>query len=145
MKNLILLLALSVAFTACQKEQVDEDTVNIIPPQEVKYKVITRTDARKQIKCELWAADLKTHEKRQKVGEIDTITTQTDITLTLLQNVKPVMYCYASLTVHVLDNKYDTFYIEIANDEGPLVYRGGTCETDFYDITDIFLQLYHKQ
>lgn len=140
MKQLTILLLL-IIMIGCKKEPIDPNPVNIIPPQDVYYTVKTRTNAPKHIVCKLYAADLVTKEQRQLIGQIDTITTLTNITLILKSNVKPVMYCYGSLIVNVLDNKYDTFYIEIANDKDFLVSRGGTCQTDFYDIQDMFLQL----
>jgi len=133
MKNLLIILTFFLC--ACQEKE-ETDLVNIIPPQQVVYTVKSKSDTRKHIICELWTAG-----KGQKVAVCDTFITQTDITLTLMQNVQPTFKCVASLTIEVLDGEYDTFAISIGNDKGPIVGREASCETNYYEITDEILYL----
>lgn len=138
MKKLYYLLIL-FAIVACKKE---ETKPTIIPPQEVHYNIQSKTDSRKHIICKLWSINRETNLKDKLVNSIDTIVTEKNINLILLQNVNPVIYCIASLQVNILDNKYDTLSISIGNDIKPLIKHSFSCQTNYLDIQNEFINLF---
>lgn len=144
MKTLVMILAL-IAFSGCQKEE--GEPVNIINPQTVVYSIYSRTGATKRIRCELYAVKEKTREKGQFVGYLDTVVTGNGkFTFRMIQNVRPVMYCIASLRVDMLSGGFDTLALEIGNEKHFSIRRSQSCAThDYYDIVDEYINLMTNQ
>jgi len=147
MKNLILLFAISLTLFACQKPEQEDpaDKVEIIGPQDVTYKMYTRTNAAKHVVCKLYAVNAD-DSKGQLVGVIDTVVTDSGwINFTLTQTQRPTFKCYAGMEVHVLNGEYDTFGLSIeGGNRGLMISRGGTCDTDFYNLEETLFSLYSR-
>ncbi|MES2780056.1 MAG: hypothetical protein V4651_09200 [Bacteroidota bacterium] len=140
MKNIILILL--VAFLASCKKEAPEDIVNILPAQPVYFTVGAHDTLPKSIHLEMWSVKQGTKEKGELIAQIDTtISIHEKTTFTLWQNVKPVIYCIATLSVKTKAGS-DIINLEISSKSGMCVRRATGCFTDQYAIDNQYISLY---
>ena len=140
MKNSILILLITL-FICCKKESSTDD-VTILSSQPVYYTVEAHDTLPKSIHLELWSVKQGTKEKGTLVAQIDTIVSiHGKTTFTLLQDVKPVIYCIATLSVKANDVS-DFINLEIGSNSGMRVRKATGCPIDQYAITNEYISLY---
>lgn len=141
MKNFILLTLLVTLFASCQKESPAEE-LNIIPPQPVHFTVEAQDTLPKSVHIELWSVKQGTQEKKDLVAVIDTtVSIHNKATFTLWQNVKPVIYCIATINVTPKVGS-DFINLQIDCETGMRVRKASNCPTDHYAITNEYIALY---
>lgn len=136
MKYLFIIL---VALASCKKEDSYEyANLPTIPTQcDVTFTVKGRTDSRKHITGELWSVVQGTRDKAVLVGRIDTIIESSYFSMKLVQSVRPVVHCIASMRVQGMD----TLSISISSD-AESVRRSNSCMVSDYSLDDIYLNIY---
>lgn len=118
------------------------DDLHILPAQPVYFTVEALDTLPKSIHLELWSVKQGTKEKGELVAQIDTtISIHGKTTFTFLQNVKPVIYCIATLSVKA-NVKSDMINLEIAANSGMRVRKVKGCLTDKYEIRNEYISLY---
>lgn len=140
MKNYLLILLITL-FVCCKKE-VPADDLNIIPSQPVYFTVEAHDTLPKSVHIELWSVKQGTQEKKDLVAIIDTtVNIHGKTTFTLWQDVKPVIYCIASLSVKPKVGS-DIMNLQIDSKTGMCVRRASSCPTDQYAINNEYISLY---
>lgn len=140
MKNIILILLITLF--ACCKKEAPEDDINILPAQPVYFTVGANDTLPKSIHLEMWSVKQGTKEKGELIAQIDTtVSIHGKTTFTLWQNVKPVIYCIATLRVKPTAGS-DIINLEIASKSGMCVKRATGCPTDEYAIDNQYISLY---
>lgn len=140
MKHILLILL--VTLLACCKKEAPSEDVNIIPTQPIYFTVEAHDTLPKSVHIELWSVKQGTKEKNNLVAEIDTIVSiHGKSTFTLWQNVKPVIYCIATLNVKP-EVGTDIMSLQIDNKSGMCVRRASSCPTDHYEINNEYISLH---
>lgn len=140
MKHILLILL--VTLLACCKKECPADDVNILPTQPVYFTVEAHDTLAKIIHIELWSVKQGTQEKGDLVAQIDTtVSIHGKSTFTLWQDVKPVIYCIATINVKPLVGS-DIMNLQIDSKAGMCVRRASNCPTDQYAINNEYISLY---
>lgn len=140
MKNCLLILF--VTLLVCCKKETPTDDLNILPAQPVYFTVEALDTLPKSIHLELWSVKQGTKEKGELVAQIDTtVSIHGKTTFTFLQDIKPVIYCIATLSVKT-NAESDMINLEIGSNSGMRVRKATGCPTDKYAITNEYISLY---
>jgi hypothetical protein len=138
MKNSILILL--VTLLACCKKDGPPD--NFVSSQPVYFIVEARDTLPKCIHLELWSVKQGTKEKGELVAQIDTtLRIHEKATFSFLQNVSPVIYCIATLSVKANVGS-DLISLEIASNSGMRIRKATGCPIDEYAINNEYIFLY---
>ncbi len=133
---MVALLAIS-----CKKES-PADEVTILPAQPVYFTVEAHDTLPKNIHLELWSVKQGTQQKSELVASIDTtVSIHGKTTFRFMQDVKPVIYCIATLKVKP-EVTSDVINLEIGGKSGMCVRKAESCPTDQCAITNEYLSLY---